>query len=367
MIAERQLRIWLAVAAGFLLFVYIFSGILLPFVLGMAVGYFFDPAADRLERLGLSRTLAAAALTVLFLVAVVVFVVLLAPLLQAQIIDFVARIPDYAAKLRALAAAFLNLVEARLSPQDLAGLRGALSNVAGDSIAWLVGMLKGLWSSGLAVFNLISLLVITPIVAFYMLRDWDRLVKVVDDLLPRRQADTIREQLRLIDETLAGFVRGQAIVCILLGIFYGVGLSLVGLDFGLLIGLGTGLISFVPYFGMLTGMVVGLGVASAQFDGWGPVAMVLAVFIVGQIVEGNFVTPKLVGERVGLHPVWMIFALLAGGVLFGFLGLLLSVPVAATIGVLVRFAMDHYRASPLYGDAGGEAGAAPGAPPAADE
>jgi predicted PurR-regulated permease PerM len=195
--------------------------------------------------------------------------------------------------------------------------------------------------------------VITPVVTFYLLRDWDKLVAKLDQWLPRDSAETIRAQVALVDETLAAFARGQAIVCLLLGVFYGIGLTLVGLEYGLIIGLVTGLISFVPYFGMLTGMVVGVGLAFVQFDSLMPVVMVLAVFGVGQVIEGNVVTPKLVGDRIGLHPVWMIFALMAGGALFGFMGILLAVPVAATIGVLSRFALSRYLAGPLYGRAQG--------------
>jgi predicted PurR-regulated permease PerM len=186
----------------------------------------------------------------------------------------------------------------------------------------------------------------------------------VDSWLPRAHLETIREQFRQIDQTLAGFVRGQVTVCIILGGFYGIGLSLVGLDFGFIIGLGTGLVSFVPFFGMLAGFVVGMGLAVAQFDSWLPVGMVAAVFLVGQIIEGNFLTPKMVGERVGLHAVWVIFALLACGTLFGFVGILLAVPLAAVVGVLVRFGMARYLESPLYladgsppTDSDGESGA----------
>jgi predicted PurR-regulated permease PerM len=207
-----------------------------------------------------------------------------------------------------------------------------------------------------ALFQLISLVVITPLVSFYLLRDWDRIVERIDAYLPRGSAPAIHDQFGKIDRTLAGFIRGQATVCLILGAFYAVGLSLVGLEFGLLIGLGTGLISFIPYFGMMVGLAVGISVALAQFSGLGSVALVAAVFAVGQVAEGNFLTPKLVGDRVGLHPVWVIFALLAGGTLFGFTGILLAVPAAAVIGVLVRFTLESYRDSRLYEGLGDDAG-----------
>jgi predicted PurR-regulated permease PerM len=227
-------------------------------------------------------------------------------------------------------------------------LRSAAGNVAGNVVGWLGQILSGLWSGGLAVFNALSLVVIMPVVAFYLLRDWDRIVAHIDGLLPRDGADTIREQVREIDDRLSGFVRGQASVCLALGTWYAVGLTLVGLDFGLLVGIGAGLISFVPYLGTGLGLIVGLGLAVAQYDTWLPIGLVAAVFVSGQMLEGYVLTPRMVGERVGLHPVWVLFALMAGGALLGFTGVLLAVPAAAVIGVLVRFAISRYLQSPLY-------------------
>ncbi len=345
---DRGLALWLLGLLAFLIVVYLLRSILLPFVLGMAVAYFLDPVADRLERWGLSRTLAATALTIVFLIAIAVFFVLLAPLLQSQAMGFIGRAPVYGEMLRTGAEEVLSIVQANMSEEDIARLREAAGGTAATIVGWLGRLASGIWSGGLALVNLLSLIVITPIVTFYLLRDWDVIVASVDGWLPRDRAETIREQVREIDRTLAGFARGQAIVCLGLGIFYAIGLSLVGLEFGIIVGLVTGLISFVPYFGMLTGLALGLGLAFAQFDTWQPVAMTAAVFAIGQIAEGNFVTPKLIGDRVGLHPVWMVFALLAGGALFGVLGVMLAVPAAATIGVLARFAIARYQASPLY-------------------
>jgi len=285
---------------------------------------------------------------------VAAFLMVLVPILQSQVLDFASRLPHYMDLLRGRAEDLLALVQARLSPEDVARLRDAVGGLAGGAVGWLGRVATQVWAGGLALINLLSLIVITPIVTFYLLRDWDRIVERLDHWLPRRHRATIREQLAEINKTLAGFARGQAIVCLGLGVFYGIGLTLVGLEFGLIVGLGTGIISFVPYFGMLTGLVVGMGLAFAQFDTWLPIVMVAGIFVAGQIVEGNFVTPKLVGDQVGLHPVWMIFALLAGGALFGFVGVLVSVPAAATIGVLLRFGLGRYLASPLYGDDTGD-------------
>ena len=347
---ERQVIYWTVALAVFVSALIMLREILLPFVMGMAIAYLLDPIADRLQKWGLSRTLSATALTIIFLLAVAAFLMVLVPIMQSQVLNFASRLPHYLDLLRGRSEDVLALVQTQLSPDVLARLRDGIEGLAGGSVAWLGRVVTQVWSSGLALINLLSLIIITPIVAFYLLRDWDRIVEQLDSWLPRRNRAAIREQLGEIDKALAEFVRGQAIVCGGLGVFYGIGLTLVGLEFGLIVGLGTGMLSFVPYFGMLTGLAVGMGLAFAQFDTWSPIALVTGVFVVGQLIEGNFVTPKLVGDRVGLHPVWMIFALLAGGALFGFVGVMLSVPAAAAIGVLSRFGLKRYLASPLYGD-----------------
>jgi predicted PurR-regulated permease PerM len=353
---ERQFVYWIVALVIVFTLIIVLREVLLPFVMGMAIAYFLDPVADRLQKWGLSRALAATVLTIVFLLVVAALLTALAPILVSQVESFVSRLPHYMDQMRGRAQDILALVQARLSPEDVTRLQDALGGFAGGAVAWLGGVAKQVWSGGLVAINILSLLVITPIVTFYLLRDWDLIVKRLDGWLPRRHRATIREQLAEIDKTLAGFARGQAIVCLGLGIYYGMGLTLVGLEFGLIVGLGTGFISFVPYFGMLTGLAVGMGLAFAQFDAWLPIVLVAATFTVGQVVEGNFVTPKLVGDQIGLHPVWMIFALLAGGALFGFMGVLLSIPVAATIGVLMRFGLGRYLASPMYADedSGGE-------------
>ena len=355
MTRETRLWFWLAAVAvgGGLL--YVLSEVLMPFVAGMLVAYFLDPVADRLEEKGCSRTVATSLITAAFFIAAVALLLVLIPLLQGQVAGFASRVPKYVATLRENAGPLLEWLTESLADEE-GGLGDAAGGYAGQVLAWAGAVLQKLWSGGMAILNVLSLALITPLVAFYLLRDWDRIVARIDALLPRDQAPAVRQQVAEIDRTMAGFVRGQATVCLILGTFYGIGLTLVGLDFGLLVGLGTGFISFIPYFGMLVGLAVGFGIAVAQFSEWVPIALVAGVFAVGQLIEGNFLTPKLVGEKVGLHPVWIIFALLAGGALFGFTGVLLSVPVAAAIGVLVRFAVGRYLGSPLYqGDGDSEA------------
>ncbi|MFN4089870.1 MAG: AI-2E family transporter [Alphaproteobacteria bacterium] len=345
-----QVRIWLALAAAFILFLVVFQGILLPFVAGLALGYFLDPLADRLERWRVPRGVAAMLLLIAFLMLMVGVLLLMLPLLQAQVADLVAKMPDYVARAQAGALRVANLMETSLAPEDLAKLRESVTGYAGTALGWLGGLLQGLVGGGLAFFNLMALLFVTPVVAFYMLRDWDTFVAAIDRLLPRRHAATIRAQARRVDDTLAGFLRGQATVCILLGAFYAIGLTLAGLDFGFTVGLVSGLVSFIPYVGSIFGLVASVGLALIQFDSWVGVAVVAAIFVAGQAIEGNILTPILVGDRVGLHPVWVIFALFAGAALLGFLGMLIALPVAAVIGVLVRFAIERYMASPLYDD-----------------
>lgn len=346
--ASRQALFWLAGAAAFVAALEVFRPILLPFVAGMAIAYFLDPAADWLERRGLWRWLAAALILALFFAAGVVVVVLLVPLLQAQLVEFFFSLPDFVAWIRDRLLPLAERLYAGLQAREAADLRGLAASYAGDVVAWLGGVIKGLWSGGRAFVNLLALLIVTPVVAFYLLRDWDRLVARIDGLLPRAHAPVIREQLRRIDAVVADYVRGVAMVCLTLAAFYAVALTAVGLKFGLVVGIGAGLVSFIPYVGALAGILVGVGLALFQFSEWPPVAAVAGVFVAGQLLEGNVLTPRLVGERIGLHPVWVLFALFAGGALFGFVGLLLAVPVAAVIGVLGRFALAQYLESPLY-------------------
>ncbi len=345
---QREARFWLIGFAVFFAAVYLLSGILLPFVAGMAIAYLLDPVCDWLEGRGLSRTLATVLLTALFLVVVVGSLLLLVPLIAGQLAGFLSSLPGYLESLRGQLQGLQQLIEARLDSELQNRIQDALAGSARDLLAWSTTALARLISGGAALANLLSLLVITPVVAFYLLRDWDHLVERVDSWLPRHQAETIREQLREVDQMLAGFVRGQSSVCLLLGVFYALGLTLAGLEFGLLIGLVAGLLTFVPYVGSAVGLLASVGMALVQFDDWIRIAIVAGIFLVGQVLEGNFLTPKLVGERVGLHPVWVIFALLAGGLLFGLVGVLLALPVAAVIGVLIRFMLGRYLDSDYY-------------------
>ncbi len=331
-----------------LVLLHLLSSILLPFVAGMAVAYFLDPVADWLEAKGLSRLLATIIITLIFFAVVGLGLALLFPLLQGQVIAIADRIPDIVALIRNVAEQARAYAESVLPADAIQRAGDAASDYSGTIVGWLKSVAARLWSGGMALFQLVSMILIMPIVSFYMLLEWDRIVAHVDRLLPRKQAPVIREQLILIDQTISAFVRGQATVCLVLAAYYGIALTVLGLETGLLIGLGAGLISFVPYVGAMTGISVGVGVAMVQFDSFSPVFLVAIIFIVGQICESYVLTPKLVGSKVGLHDLWIIFALMAGGVLFGFTGVLLAVPTAAIIGVLIRFATSRYLDSALY-------------------
>lgn len=352
MTRERQFLVWAVVIAAFAAALSLLSGVLMPFVAGMAVAYFLDPLADKFEKAGMPRSLAAALIIGAFFAAVAAAAVLLFPLLQGQIAGLLSHIPGLVQSLRDLAEPLIRQLWASLPADAAAKIQGAAGSFAGKAVQLMGAMVADVWGGGLAFINLLSLILITPLVAFYLLRDWDRTVARLDGLLPRDFAPVIREQAREIDKTIAGFVRGQASVCLVLAVFYGVGLTLVGLQSGLLVGIGAGVISFIPYIGASVGLVVGVGIALAQFPDWTPVILVAAVFLVGQTAESYLLTPKLVGERVGLSPIWIIFALLAGGALFGFTGVLLAVPVSAVIGVLVRFSLKRYLESRLFLGAG---------------
>ncbi|MCZ6605831.1 MAG: AI-2E family transporter [Alphaproteobacteria bacterium] len=344
----RQFIFW---AVGFLVFIallVVLRAVLLPFVAGAAIAYLLDPIADWIEGKGVPRIWATLAIIFVALLGFVAAIVLLVPLVHGQIVAFAGNLPEYTERARQILDTILAALRDRLPAEAMERLREGMGGLAGRTVEGIGNLAGRLIGGGLAFLNLVSLLFITPIVAFYLILDWDRLVRSIDDLLPRDHASVIREQVKKIDAKLAGFVRGQTMVAAIQGVFYAVALTLAGLDFGIVIGLGAGFASFIPYVGSIAGLVVSVGMAVLQFGDIVPIAIVAAIFFVGQIIEGNFLTPKLVGGQVGLHPVWMIFALLAGGALLGILGLLLAVPAAAAISVIVAFAIERYRASRLF-------------------
>lgn len=341
---REQLKYWSIAAAVFLGLLWLLSGVMLPFVVGMAVAYFLDPVADWLEAHGFSRVWATVTIT---LMAGLVFV-LAALLVVPALVDQLAALVNIAPKLFSQLQAFLTGRFPSLIDQGSTLHKSLLA--LGDTIQSKGGeLVNALVTSAMNVINMVLLVVLVPVITFYLLMDWDRMVARIDDLLPRDHAPVIRQLARDIDRTLASFIRGQGTVCLILGIFYASALMLTGLQFGLVVGVIAGLISFIPYIGALVGGAMALGLAVFQFWGeWWMIGAVGAVFAAGQVIEGNVLTPKLVGGSVGLHPVWLIFALSAFGALFGFVGMLVAVPVAASIGVVARWGVTQYQDSRLY-------------------
>ncbi|QYX55879.1 AI-2E family transporter [Roseovarius sp. SCSIO 43702] len=339
-----QLRYWGLAALVFFIVLWFLGDVILPFLLGGAIAYFLDPVADRLERLGLSRALSVATIT---LFAILIFI-LMALLVVPTLINQAVALFDTAPKLAHDLQEFLTRSFPQLGDTE-STLRKSLILV-GETIQSKGGqLLETAIGSVSSLINIVLLFVIVPVVAFYLLYDWDRMVAQVDDLLPRDHAPTIRHLASEIDRTLAGFIRGMGTVCVILGTYYAVALMAVGLQFGLVVGAIAGLITFIPYVGALVGGVLAIGLALFQFWGdWVSIGLVAGIFALGQVIEGNVLTPKLVGDSVGLHPVWLIFALSVFGALFGFVGMLVAVPVAAALGVLARFAAQQYKHSLLY-------------------
>ena len=329
---------------------YLLGDILLPFVAGAALAYLLDPVADRLQRLGMGRLTATILILTIFVVIFALGLVVLVPVVVQQVLNFVEQVPRYVGRLQTLLAEQGGPWIDRIGGEGaLAQAQRSVGDLVGQGANWAAGFVRSLWTGGKALVSVLSILVVTPVVAFYMLVDWDRMIATLDDWTPPRHRPTVRRLGREMDAAVAGFVRGQSTVCLFLGIFYATGLTLIGLNFGALIGLVAGLISFIPYVGSLTGLFLSVGVALVQFlPDWTWVLATLGIFFLGQFIEGNILSPKLVGASVGLHPVWVMFALLAFGSLFGFVGLLLAVPVAAMIGVLTRFAVHRYHKSPFF-------------------
>ncbi|MFN3992498.1 MAG: AI-2E family transporter [Tabrizicola flagellatus] len=341
---KDQIRYWAIAAAVFLVLLWLLGNVLLPFIVGGAIAYFLDPVADRLERMGLSRVAATSVISLLALLLVVLMVLAVIPTLVNQLKALVNAAPDISRQLQDfLLQRFPDLADSTSTIRQTLSEIGLAIQARGAELA------QGILSSALGVISVVLFVVVVPVVAFYLLLDWDKMVARIDSMLPLDHAPTIRRLAREIDAVLAGFVRGQVSVCITLGTFYAIALMAAGLQFGVIVGAIAGAITFIPYVGSIVGGVLAIGLALFQFWGdWLQIGLIAAIFAIGQFVEGNILTPRLVGKSVGLHPVWLLFALSAFGTIFGFVGMLVAVPVAASIGVLTRFAIEQYRASLLY-------------------
>ncbi|WP_158752731.1 AI-2E family transporter [Dyella sp. S184] len=352
---KHTFRRWqlFAIAAVIVYLIWLLSPVLMPFAVAAMLAYLGDPLADRLERLGLNRAWAA---TIVFMVLMVVLVgvlLLLIPLIARQVENVIENLPRYGEWAQGTAWPWLQArlhLDPRMFDSDrlLAAIKAHLGSIGGV-VSTVLGKVS---RSGLGIVMWMTNLVLIPVVAFYLLRDWDRLVAKIDGMLPRSIQPTIAHLARESDKVLGAFVRGQLLVMLALGVFYGAGLTLVGLSVGPLIGMVAGLLSFVPYLGFIVGFVAAIIAALVQYGDWTHVLLVCGVFVVGQLLEGYVLVPRLVGEKIGLHPVAVIFAVLAGGSLFGFLGVLLALPAASVIMVLLRYLLERYRMSELYNEEG---------------
>lgn len=338
---------------GVLLFcgamLYLLRSVLLPFVVGIVAAYFLDPLVNRLaKRNQLSRTLATIAVMSLFLLIMLPLVVLLGSAAVSQVADFMGNLPQYLSSFGAKVQTWVHQLQEYLPMLNFENVEQALQENFGESFKPALKLLRGILSNGFAFVNVLSLLLISPVVAFYMLRDWPKFTQKLMDLVPKKHKKLVQDGARQINRIISGYLRGQMLVCIILGSFYSLGLWLVGLDLGLIVGFLAGVISFIPYVGSISGFLMAMVLVITQYGTLPKIAAVVIVFGIGQFLEGNFLTPKLVGENIGLHPVWVMFALLSGGVLLGLLGMIIAVPVAACIGVFLRYLLENYKHSRIY-------------------
>ncbi len=339
-----QAKYWGVALLVFFALLWFLGSVLLPFIVGGALAYFLDPVADKLQKLGLSRVAATSVILLGAVLIIVLLVLSVIPELVKQLTALINAAPDIARGLQtALVDRFPDLSdETSTIRQTLAEIGTAIQSRGGE-------LARGLLSSALGLISALVFLLVVPVVTFYLLMDWDSMIARIDAMLPRDHAPVVRRLAREVNTVLAAFVRGQLSVCVALGTFYSAALMLAGLQFGLIVGAIAGAITFIPYIGSLVGGALAIGLALYQFWGdWLSIGIVAAIFAAGQFIEGNVLTPKLVGKSVGLHPVWLLFALSAFGSVFGFVGMLIAVPVAAAIGVLTRFGIGRYQDSLLY-------------------
>ncbi|MBA9082221.1 MULTISPECIES: AI-2E family transporter [Bartonella] len=352
---KKQVFFWLGTLIFFVIFMFVFGSVLLPFVAGIVLAYFLNPIVQLLEKVGIRRVFGTILITLFIVVVFVAALTILIPIVSWQIQQFVSSgLPIYVSRIQNFLTESNFDWIGRYFGSDPNELQTDIKVLLGQSSDFITSLLNSLLRSGKSIVNIISLLVVAPVVAFYMLLDWQRMVEAVDSWIPRDHLETVRSIFYEMDRAIAGFVRGQGTVCLILGGYYAIGLTITGLNFGLLIGMFVGLISFIPYIGTMSGFILSGGVAWVQFypDNWGRIVIVMVVFFIGQFIEGYILQPKLVGSSVGLHPVWLMFALFAFGSLFGFTGMLVAVPASAAIGVLVRFALHTYLNSQMYSQSG---------------
>jgi predicted PurR-regulated permease PerM len=350
MTLRTQVLVWVGFTVAVIFAVWLFRPILLPFVVGIALAYILNPLVNLIQRIPFLGRGWSTFVTLLLVVAVIVGVFfLVTPLIVTQVVGLVRDVPGYVGDLQALIRRLAPQFTEWLGPERAAQLEASLTQFIGTGVEFIGNLTGQIVQSGLTVLNTLAFVILTPVVTFYLLLDWEGMIKGIDELLPREHRREIRQVLDQIDRSMAGVIRGQGSVILVLCVYYATALSLTGLNFGLVIGLITGLFSFIPFVGFLTGFTLSMGIALVQFSpNWWFVLIVFLVYMVGQFLEGNVLYPKLVGQSININPVWLMFALFAFAFLFGFVGLLLAVPLAAITATLTRYAIKRYKESALY-------------------
>jgi predicted PurR-regulated permease PerM len=339
----RPSIIWIASLAAVVAAVVLLREILLPFVAAIALAYVLDPAVNRLERIGVNRAVAALGIIGFFYLGLGAALVVVIPVVGSELATLIDKLPEYIGQLQALAVDPKRPWLRKIIGEGLVEAEQSAGQLAAMAAHWIPSILRSVWSDSRAVISIFSLLVVTPIVTFYLIKDWKRLIAAIDRSIPAAQRETVWALAGALNDTIAGFLRGQGTICLILAFYYALALRLIGLNHAILIGLAAGLISFIPYLGSLTGLVVSIFVVVLQFwPSWTLIPVVLAIFVVGQGIADYVLAPFLIAERVHLSPVEVMFAIAAFGYLFGFVGLLIAVPLAAAIGVVVRFATKQY-------------------------
>jgi predicted PurR-regulated permease PerM len=347
--AKTKTYFWLGALVALVGFVWMFNSILTPFVLGAIIAYLLNPLVKFFARESIPRWLSSGGILVLFILFLLVVLALVIPPLTREAIELAKALPDYIDRASQYLAPYVGWLQARLGDGGGEDLPTMIKENISSFASGAGGVIVGLKAGGAAAASAITTLVLTPLVAFFMMKDWPRITRWVNDLYPRQYETMIKDLLHQIDRKMAGFIRGQLLVAFFLGLGYAIALTIAGLNYGFLIGIVAGILSIIPLVGSTVGLLTSVIVAYIQTGGeWSYVAIIAGIFIVGQIIEGNILSPKLLGDNVGMHPLWILFALLAGGSLFGIVGMLIAVPVAAVVGVLVSFFVQQYKKSPLY-------------------
>ncbi len=345
---KTQITFWGAATALFVLFIWVFKSVLTPFVLGIVIAYLLNPLVKRFTTTGIKRTTSTILILLIFFILTTGLIIFIAPIIAKESKDLIAALPSYMDQIFALIAPYKNWIQANIGGDYVADAKTFLKENISKILSVSGGIAGGIAAGGQAFLGALTILVLAPLVAFFMMKEWPTMTQWVEDLIPRQHEKIIKGLIHQIDLKLAGFIRGQLTIAVMLGIIYAVALTVAGLNYGFLIGLTAGFLSIIPLVGSTLGLVVSVAVAWFQAGDLDYVGVIAVIFIVGQLIEGNILSPKLLGDSVGLHPLWILFALMAGGSLFGILGMLLAVPVAAVVGVLVGFAIDQYKKSALY-------------------